>query len=243
MDNVHLVIDIGNSRIKYGLFGNGKMTIAGEFEGKDLHKVEEETRHHKATSTLISSTRTLTAQDLKLVFANHWNVLDDEMSLPFTNEYETPKTLGRDRIAAMAAVTALYPGKNCLVIDAGTCITYDLITSAGKYKGGAISPGIKMRLKAMNTFTDKLPEVEPVVENITFPGRNTVECMKNGSILAAALEINGFIDLVKQEFETLTVILTGGEAPLLADRIKTPIFAHSNLILIGLEQILNHNGL
>ena len=130
--------------------------------------------------------------------------------------------------------------KGCLVIDAGTCITYDFIDSEGIYHGGNIAPGINMRLKAMFTFTESLPLVER--KKLVSPiGKDTNSSLLTGGQLGAMLEMEGFIKLYKDKFGPLNVILTGGDANYFANKMKTKIFVNSNLVLVGLNQILNYN--
>ena len=161
--------------------------------------------------------------------------------LPIQNKYKTPKTLGKDRLAAVVAAKELYPRKHCLVIDAGTCITYDLITKESVYLGGAISPGMDMRFQAMNTFTAKLPLVKRK-KTTNLIGNTTNSALQSGGVLGAVFEMEGFIRAYRKDFSPLTVILTGGAADFFAIFLKTKIFVHHNLILIGLNKLLNHNA-
>ena len=131
--------------------------------------------------------------------------------------------------------------KNVLVIDAGTCITYDFINSDNEYLGGVISPGLTMRARAMHEFTAKLPLVEVVEEEKSILGKTTQQCLKIGVVKATALEIDGFISEYKNNFQDLTVILTGGDRQILSKNVKNSIFAPSNFLLEGLNQILEFN--
>jgi type III pantothenate kinase len=166
--------------------------------------------------------------------------------LPFNIQYKTPHTLGKDRIAAAAGADYLYPGENCLVIDAGTCITMDILDHSGVFRGGNISPGVEMRLKAMHHFTARLPLVKHLRENqVLFEnalGDSTENAIRNGGELGALLELEGFIRLMDGRYKDLKVLLTGGDADFFVKNMKTKIFAHPNLVLIGLNQILLHNA-
>ncbi len=166
--------------------------------------------------------------------------LSHETALPIVNGYKTPETLGRDRLAAIVAANDLFPQKNCLVIDAGTCITYDFIDKLKKYYGGSITPGIEMRLKAMNTFTAKLPLVAQKKLSATI-GNDTVSSIRIGAQHGATLEIKGNIQDYTTLFGSLQVLLTGGDAKYFARNLKTQIFVNQNLVLIGLNKILNYN--
>ena len=173
----------------------------------------------------------------------HWYFLNLDAStpLPIQNLYGTPKTLGKDRLAAVVGANELFPNQNCLVIDAGTCTTYDLIDAKGNYLGGNITPGLKMRYKAMQHFTAKLPLVDKPETFANGIGNNTVAAMELGGGLGNVLEMEGWIRYFNQQFEGINTTLTGGDAEYFAKRLKTKIFAHSNLVLIGLNKILNYN--
>ncbi|MCB0468082.1 MAG: type III pantothenate kinase, partial [Aequorivita sp.] len=133
-----------------------------------------------------------------------------------------------------------YAGKNVLVIDAGTCITYDFLNSKNEYMGGAISPGISLRYKALHTFTEKLPLLEATNPNL-FVGNTTATSMHSGVVNGVLYEIDGYISMYRKNYDNLTVILTGGDAHFLRDSIKNDIFANSNFLLEGLNHILEYN--
>jgi type III pantothenate kinase len=163
--------------------------------------------------------------------------LTDKTKLPFVNKYKTPKTLGRDRMAAVAGAQSIFPKRNCLVIDIGTCITYDIIDQSGVYWGGNISPGVELRLKAMHSFTSNLPLVNRG-KIVNLIGNTTSSALQIGATGGVLNEMRGFIDAAKKEYKGLNVILTGGDAHFFADKFKTKIFVNPNLVLIGLNQIL-----
>lgn len=166
--------------------------------------------------------------------------LDADTPLPIKNNYRTPKTLGRDRLAAVTGAFALFPGQNSLVIDAGTCITYDLLTKEGIFAGGNISPGLKMRFQAMHSFTAKLPMVaKGTIRSII--GTSTKSALRVGAQWGAILEMQGFIDLFSDQFGSINVLLTGGDANFFAKKLKSQIFVNQNLVLTGLNKILSHN--
>jgi len=140
----------------------------------------------------------------------------------------------------------LHPGKNCLIIDAGTCITLDVVSATGEFLGGNIAPGIDMRLKAMHHFTAKLPQVDrsgnPADDSAGgLLGMTTEAALRNGGQIGALLEVRAFIAVCEQLFGPMKVILTGGDADYFVKNIKTKIFAHPNLVLYGLNKILKHN--
>ena len=168
--------------------------------------------------------------------------------LPVHNYYKTPNTLGTDRLANLVGARSLFPGKNILIISAGTCITYDVITSSDEYYGGNITPGIDMRLKAMHTFTSRLPLIKKEMKSQLY-GDSTATAMLTGTLQGTALEVTGFIQTYRKEYRALRIVLTGGDAPLIenilskqAYRKESKIFAVPHLTLHGLNEILLLHG-
>ena len=166
-------------------------------------------------------------------------VLSHKMELPISLNYLTPETLGNDRIAAAVGAWALFPDENSLIIDVGTCITIDVLDSKGVFQGGAISPGMKMRMKAMADFTHQLPDVSHEYKEIELKtlGKSTKECLISGVINGISNELNGAINTITQDFTSINVILTGGEAQFFESKLKKPIFAGSKVVQIGLYSI------
>jgi type III pantothenate kinase len=168
-------------------------------------------------------------------------ILNSTLPLPVKIRYATPETLGVDRIAGVCGAQRKFPGEPCLVIDAGTCITYDFLDRQGSFLGGGISPGLMMRFQAVHTFTSKLPLVSPV-EKVNLIGDSTEHCIQSGIVNGLAEELNGIIRRYQGEFEGLRVILCGGDARFFENILKGPIFAVPELVLSGLNSILNYNG-
>lgn len=170
-------------------------------------------------------------------------ILTRTTPLPLAIDYATPETLGMDRLAAAAGACYLHPGKNILVIDAGSCITYDLVDCTGTFRGGIIAPGLKMRMRSMAHFTRQLPDISGDWEKLTIGlvGKSTKDCLANGAYEGQLHEIEGFISRFRKEYTDLVVMLTGGDADHFESRLKEPIFADSNLVLTGLNRILNYN--
>jgi type III pantothenate kinase len=166
--------------------------------------------------------------------------LTAQTKLPIRHVYRTPETLGKDRLAAVVGACYLYPAEDCLVVDAGTCITFDILTADGVFRGGNIAPGVRMRLRAMHDYTARLPLVEPV-RSTRLWGEQTTQALENGGALGAALELEGLQARLAEHFPRLRTVLTGGDAALLANLLKTKIFVHENLVLQGLNQILEYN--
>ncbi|UOB18733.1 type III pantothenate kinase [Abyssalbus ytuae] len=240
---MNLAIDVGNTFIKTAVFEGGKILEDYKLERKLFLKGIEKIFHQypDISHAILSSVRNLTPREQKAlsVFCKI-HILSNSSVIPFKNNYTTPQTLGVDRIALITAAFYENAHKNTLIIDAGTCITYDFLSSDGTYYGGAISPGINMRFKALNTFTAKLPLVEfDTLDD--FIGNSTHRSIISGVINGTINEIEGVIGQYSKRFKDLTLILTGGDSEFLSNRLKNSIFANSNFLLIGLNYILELN--
>jgi type III pantothenate kinase len=236
---MNLVIDFGNSSAKIGIFDNGMLKESRVLTNAE--SLEEFLINFSADHLIVSSVNI----DPKLIlsWAKHISssyILDYKLPLPVKNGYATPATLGVDRIAAVCGAQALFPNRNCLVIDAGTCITYDFIDAQSVYHGGSISPGVKMRFQAMHTFTARLP-LGQVVDHPKFIGDTTASCLQSGVIFGVTEEVEGFIRRYQQKFEALQVILCGGDTRFFENKLKASIFAIPELVLSGLNSILEYN--
>ena len=164
-------------------------------------------------------------------------------ALPFTLEYQSPDTLGKDRIAAVAGAQAQFPNQNTLVIDAGTCVTYDFLTAEGVYLGGAISPGVQLRLRAMNHYTNKLPLLNwDGIKRPQSVGNTTINSMLSGAVNGLVLEMRGFVERYEKQYKALKIVITGGDSNFFVKELKNGIFADPNLVLKGLNEILIYNG-
>ena len=240
---MNLVIDIGNTLIKYAVFENRRMVFDQSSEsGLFLSKIKELfEKYPRINKAIISSVGKLDKRerDVVALFCKV-HVLTNTSKVPFKNSYATPHSLGVDRLALAAAAYNHNPRGNTLVIDAGTCITYDLVNNFGEYIGGAISPGMRMRYNAMHEQTSGLPLLEPD-EILDFIGNSTESCMHSGVINGLTQEIDGVIDQYQSRFQDLTVILTGGDSHFFAKRLKNTIFANSKFLLEGLNGLLEYN--
>lgn len=166
--------------------------------------------------------------------------VSNSVALPFTNNYTSP-TLGNDRIALVAgAVSMDVNSDNILIIDAGTCVTYDFVDSDHCYYGGGISPGVYMRFKALHTFTSKLPLIEPM-KSIAVTGNSTESSIRSGVQYGLSMEIDGMIDYYKRHYKNLKIFLTGGDAVLLSELLKNRFFAAPNLMLQGIYNLYLFN--
>ena len=239
---IKLIIDIGNSYTKTGFFDKSNIIDDDCIENNDESKIINIVKKHQIKQTIISSVNKNQENIIKKIiypYAGKITVFNHQTKLPFVNCYETPETLGNDRLAAVAGAQLLFPDKNLLVIDAGTAITYDLMID-NKFLGGNITPGLKMRLKALNYFTGSLPLVE-IQEKNELPGKTTVSAISAGVLNGMIFEIEGFRDYYEKKIGKIITIISGGDLKYFVDFLKKPIFANSNLILIGLNRILEYN--
>ena len=241
--NVDLIIDIGNTNAKLALFEGDSMLHVFLDSNKSLSHLEEIVAKYPVArgiiATVISLSETILERLSKLSVPLLW--LNEKTPLPIINLYETPETLGYDRIAAVVAANYEYPGKDILVIDAGTALTYEFIDSKGQYHGGNISLGVQMRFKALNQFTGKLPLVQPVGRMLTL-GKDTDTAIRSGVLKGVEYEISGYINALKHKYPELLVFLTGGDDFSFDTTIKSIIFADRYLVLKGLNRILNYSN-
>ncbi|MCG9971860.1 type III pantothenate kinase [Christiangramia crocea] len=240
---MNLVIDEGNTLVKTAVFQNDRLLDKQSFNKKEFSEKFQIIRKNfpEIANSVISSVASQNS-DLIAEVRKRYSLLefDQNVRLPFTNKYATPETLGKDRIALVAAAVNSFPGKNVLIIDAGTCITYDIKTEREIYLGGAISPGMEMRFKSLHKFTANLPLVKPK-QDVELIGNSTETSILSGIINGIRMELRGVIDVYDTEFEDLTVIFTGGDSQILSIPLKNSIFANSNFLLEGLNFILEFN--
>lgn len=242
---MNLIIDYGNSYVKWAIFKGKKLTFKqttthSDFESFINKLLIDFPQIHKA---ILSSVGNVSKEQIKFLQrkVNTVHILNYKSILPYRSYYKTPKTLGVDRIALIAAACGKYAKSNVLVIDAGTCITFDFLTASNNYLGGAISPGIRLRYKALHNLTAKLPLLETKKPSKII-GNSTDESIHSGVINGTIFEIDGVIDKYKEKYPDLTVILTGGDAKFLSKNLKSTIFANSNFLLEGLNYILQLNS-
>ncbi len=237
-----LIIDVGNTRVKAAVFEKDSIKELFIFDKEEiLAEVKKISKKYPIQDAIISAVAKLSDEKLeKLHEILNLIELDNETSVPFLNKYGTPKTLGVDRIALAAYASNKYSNKNVLLIDAGTCITFDFVNENNEYLGGAISPGLKMRYQSLNNYTSKLPLLNSKVPQ-DFIGKNTQESIHSGVVNGLCREIDGVITQYIDKYQHLTVLLTGGDTKFLAIQLKNDIFANPNLVLEGLYQILTYN--
>ena len=240
---MNLAIDVGNTRTKVGLFKAGQLYKRMDFDAISKNKIIELATNHNAQNIILSSVALSLSreeeEEIRHLFP--FLILSTNTALPIQNLYHTPETLGKDRIAGVVGAHVMHPGQSCLVIDAGTCITYDLLLDGERYLGGNIAPGIKMRLKAMHTFTASLPNVPLSGGQKEWIGKDTISALQNGAEVGALLEAEGFIKYCEEKHGEIKVIFTGGNADFFAKHLKRLIFVNQNLVLIGLNKIAEYN--
>jgi type III pantothenate kinase len=237
-----LTIDVGNTRIKGAVFEGDTLLELFFFKKNELQKKIENilNKHENCTFLVVASVGDVEKQafmafekDVNVHFVSHYDIF------PFVNKYETPKTLGIDRMVLAAGAVLKYPNQNRLVIDAGTCVTYDFIDEQDNYLGGAISPGIQLRYKALHDYTSKLPLLDAYCPQ-SFIGGSTKDSIHSGVVNGLVYEINGFVEEYQALNPNFIIILTGGDTDFLALRLKNTIFANSNFLLESLNQTFQY---
>jgi type III pantothenate kinase len=237
-----LTIDVGNTRIKGAVFEGDTLLETIVFMKNELQISLENIlkKHTKVSNIVVASVSDFEKQifiAFEVLVKIHFVSSID--SFPFLNRYETPNTLGVDRLVLAAGATLRFPHQNRLVIDAGTCVTYDFIDENNQYLGGSISPGLRLRYEALHNYTAKLPllTLESPKHMI---GNSTAESIHSGVVNGLVFEINGFITDYKVLYPNFIIILTGGDAEFLAKRLKNTIFANSNFLLESLNQLFQY---
>ena len=243
MTVLNLIIDIGNNSAKYFLFKGEQLILHTRKSNSSFDVIDEWNRLYNIEKAIISSVIMETPELLEAISGLQCPVVrfSNSMPLPLEINYRTPHTLGSDRIAAAVGAWNEAPGRNMLVIDAGSAITIDFVGKDGKYNGGNIAPGIKMRLKALHEYTSRLPMVEKDGDTPTM-GYDTETAIRSGVINGICHEIEGYINEFKQKYCDVLVFLTGGDEKPLKNRIKSCIFADKYLVAKGLNRILLDYG-
>ena len=238
---MNLIIDAGNSAIKLAFFEAGALVLTKHVDPLYQNFKVIHAEYPQISSVLICDVRGLDWGFLSNIFESKIIFkLSSSWRFPFQSEYKTPKTLGADRVGLVAAASKMYPNQNVLIIDIGSCITYDILKQDNTYIGGIISPGYNMRYKGLKEFTGKLP----LVENKTIEkrlGDDTKTSIQVGVFQGVFYEITGQIEYFRKKYKNLTIILTGGDCLQLSKRLKNPIFAHPNFLVKGLDYILELN--
>lgn len=240
---MNIVIDQGNTICKIAVFGENDEPVevftTSSLSRSFLIGILDQ---YIPNAGIISSVIEISHEIMILLNErlSYFNKLSAATPLPINNLYKSPETLGMDRLAAAVGAWSICPGKNLLIIDMGTAITYDLVGSDSTYRGGNIAPGLKIRLKALHEFTGRLPEVEPTEKFETF-GNDTQSAIRAGVMQGIIYEIEGYLRDNRALFPDLFAFLTGGDLIYFAEKLKNGIFVSRNLVLIGLNRILNYN--
>ena len=237
-----LIIDIGNSGAKFALYEGRDKVAARRMEIITWSGVKEVLKNYNPDMAIVSSVNQIPPVLLKILAdnMNFYHILSQESILPFTVKYETPETLGSDRLSAVAGAVMHFPGFDALVIDAGTALTFDIIINK-EYQGGAISPGIDIRFKALNTFTRKLPLIKRS-GTVSYPAKTTETSINAGVISGVVFEINEYIRTFVTKYQDAKIILTGGDGAFLQDLISGDVIYMPDIVTEGLNFILDYNA-
>ncbi len=245
LPSVNLVIDWGNSSLKTGWFDGSELLETGRYDSPNALLVDVAKR--PVGQVLVSSTNRPGSEIRSRLtdLGSNFLVLDSQTPVPIRKAYDTPNTLGADRVAAAVGAVALFPGQDCVVLDLGSCLTADLVDRESVFQGGLISPGLTMRFRAMHEQTARLPLVEaPAGLADTWPaltGKNTQQAMQSGVLNGYLFEMNGIVENYRREWPGVVVLVCGGDASSFESRLKPPIFVVPELVLIGLNRILRYN--
>lgn len=238
------ILDIGNSKVKGFVSQNGGLQALSHNGTEPQDALLQALADKEIRSGIVCAVGKVD-DDLKKALQNAafpllW--LDCKTPLPLTNGYGAPETLGMDRLAGAAGALAKWPGRNVLVIDAGTCITYDLLTADGTFRGGNIAPGLQMRLQTMHKGTARLPLPKDSGQWPPLTGRNTAEALLGGALWGIKAEAESYIRWLENDWENLQVVLTGGDGPKFEQKInRKGILYDGNLVAQGLDSILKYN--
>jgi type III pantothenate kinase len=244
LKKLNLVIDIGNSQTKVAIFDKGEIVQVICIEKLTIDRLSDFKQIYPGLNKAILSSVTDVEPGLIKALNEAFEFFiefDHHTIVPIGNLYESKETLGLDRLAAAVGGITLFPGKELLIIDAGTAITFDLIDKNNCFLGGNISPGLRTRFRSLHKFTKNLPAVEradqwPVI------GKTTEEAIRAGVQNGMIFEINGMIDHVLKDWPKCQVILTGGDLFFFDKKLKNTIFVKFEITLIGLNRILEYNA-
>lgn len=239
---MNLVIDVGNTRVKYAFFDGNELKESGFETALLVEKLRTLKRSGIHVDSLLSGSGKVDAVIEREIaeLSDSCLVADSLMDLPLALGYDTPETLGFDRIAICAGAMILFPGNHLLVIDSGTAVTFNYVTETGIFVGGNISPGMETRFKALNQFTARLPYVEARKEYGGI-GKNTPDAILNGVMNGLLFEIRGYIDDFIMQYPNGKVLVTGGNTPFLEQKMPEAVHFNKYLGLIGLNYILEHH--
>ena len=239
---MNLVVDIGNSFIKVAVVEQDEMLTLRRYQSvEELAASNIVAEFPLLRRAIVASTAIPTEAVAQLL--RGWGLwvleMTQQTAVPIGNDYLTPETLGVDRLAAAVGAVSQVGG-SCLIVDFGTAITIDLVEN-GVFRGGNISPGARSRFRALHDYTSRLPMCD-VTDEILQLGRTTQQAIEQGVMEGITHEIEGYIRAFSLHNDKLTLIFTGGDANFFVKRIKNAIFAKCDLVLCGLNRILEYNA-
>ena len=238
---MRLILDFGNTFQKCAVFNDDKIIAFERFENISIGNLKKFSENFDIKSAILSSVINTNAEIIEWLIKSFLFIeLSQSTPIPIKNKYASPETLGKDRLSAAVGAASIFPKQNVLSIDTGTAIKFDLVNNKGEYLGGSIAPGLYLRFKALHTFTDKLPLVPYNNEHLLI-GDSTQTSILSGVMNGAIAEVNGLIETYKKQFKELKIVFTGGESIYFVKSIKSDIFADSNLVIKGLNEILKFN--
>jgi len=239
---MNLIVDIGNTNAKLAVFSGDEVVVSETVEYSKVMDVLHGYMHNFSIKKSILSNVGSKIEGLADFLNNNFFhiKLSYKTKLPIIINYNSPETLGVDRMALAVAGHSASSDNGCLVIDMGSCITYDFITSEGVYEGGAISPGLSMRFKAMHNFTESLPLVS-FRESQSIIGKSTEMSLVNGVVHGITAEIDSYIDRLINDVGNISIFISGGDQGYFVNKLKNSIFADQKILLRGLNEILNYN--
>ncbi len=240
---MNLIIDIGNSRVKVAVVDGQTILAEDATDNYSPEKIKNLAEKYDITRSIVSSTRGVQNDIVESVrmIIGHCLMFDATTKVPLSIQYSTPATLGRDRLAAAVGAREMFGEGDMLIVDFGTAITIDLVTRCGGFEGGAISPGVMLRFRALHDFTASLPLCEPTFDNIEI-ARTTDDAIRSGVMNGVCFEIEGYISRFLQKYDKLSIIFVGGDAKFFEKRIKNTIFVNRELLFRGLSRILDYNA-
>jgi len=239
---LNLALDIGNTAVKAGIFEQDRLLETFRFNHFNYQRILHLVARYAVDHVIFSSVRRESFPAISR-FSRHVKTLREltpQTPLPINNLYETPETLGNDRLAAVIGGQALFPNHHLLVMDAGTALTIDFLHGSGSYLGGNISPGLTLRFESLHQATGRLPRLEPQ-KNVPPLGKNTREAIAAGVQHGIIYEMNQYINHFTEVYGSVKVLLTGGDCNFFDNKLNCPIFVEPNLVLMGLNKILKYN--
>ncbi len=240
---MNLIIDIGNSRVKVAVMDHHTVVEEDATDDYSPEVIKTLAQKYDISRSIVSSTRGAQSDVVESVrsIVGHSMLFDSSVRVPMAIQYSTPSSLGRDRLAAAVGAREMFGERDMLIVDFGTAITIDLVSRSGGFEGGAISPGVMLRFRALHDFTASLPLCDPT-HRVVDVARSTTEAIESGVMNGVCYEIEGYISRFSQKYDELSIIFVGGDAKFFEKRIKNTIFVNRELLFRGLNRILDYNA-